>query len=524
MPQSLSTPAPSSPAPAVSPIGPLEESRNAAVMESLLKSATVFAVVFGIFALFNFLGYWTVQNASTRRHLPLFFIDGCMALYAAGWSALARKGRIPSRHANLSAAVFAWLAMGTILFASVQIPEFYLQQQTFFLLAVVWAGASILSRRWLAAAVFPPAAALVGVYIVLIDALSLMQAVVAVACFLSCAWILHSIRYAYWFRSEHLRRLALSLVGARDELETARQVVQHASAVLGVRSWVVQVETKPGELEYLSSRGKPANADRWREWVEGAFLAAKENPADLTPRLLEPARGGRGQVLGVPLANAKVLRAIAWFERRGRRKYNLHEKHFAGTCAIYARQALEAIGLNKQVEKLATVDELTQLFNRRQFFFLAERELHRRGRSFRSLAVIMADIDHFKKINDTWGHPAGDAVLSEVARRLKGALREMDILGRYGGEEFSIMLLDTDRRDALEIAERLRRSVQNTPVRADGRDIAVTISLGVALRSQDEETTLDTLIARADKSLYQAKEAGRNRVVTAATEPPPSPR
>lgn len=499
--------------PRLNPIGALDESRNAAVMESLLKSATVFAVLFGVFALFNLLGFLTVENASTRRHLPLIFIDGAMALYAGGWGLLARKGRIPSRHANLSAAVFAWLAMGTILFASVQIPEFYLQQQTFFLLAGVWAGASILSRRWLAAAVFPPAAALVGVYIVLIDALSLMQAVAAVACFLSCAWILHSIRYAYWFRSEHLRRLALALVGARDELETARQVVQHASAVLGVRSWVVQVETKPGELEYLSSRGKPANADHWKAWVESAFLAAKENPADLTPRLLERARGGRGQVLGVPLANAKVLRAIAWFERRGGKKYNLHEKHFAGTCAIYARQALEAIGLNKQVEKLATVDELTQLFNRRQFFFLAERELHRRGRSFRSLAVIMADIDHFKKINDTWGHPVGDAVLSEVARRLKAGLREMDIVGRYGGEEFSLMLLDTERGDALDAADRLRRSVESAPVNAGGRTIPVTISLGVSLRSQEEETELETLIQRADKALYRAKESGRNRVV-----------
>ncbi|MBK7545288.1 MAG: GGDEF domain-containing protein [Elusimicrobia bacterium] len=146
---------------------------------------------------------------------------------------------------------------------------------------------------------------------------------------------------------------------------------------------------------------------------------------------------------------------------------------------------------------------------------MADRELHRRGRSFRSLAVIMADIDHFKKINDKWGHPAGDAVLSEVARRLQTGLREMDILGRYGGEEFSLMLLDTERKDALEVAERLRRTVEISPVQIGGNAIPVTLSLGLAMRSNEEEIKLDVLIARADRSLYQAKETGRNRVVLA---------
>lgn len=504
----------------------LLESRNAAVMESVLKSAPIIVIIFGIFSLLNFLGYFhslRFKNTNAALHIPLIFIDGTIAVGAWVWGRLARRKRIPARFANLSVALFTWLAMATIIYASVQLPQYYLQQQTFFMLAAVWAGAAILSRRWFLAAVIPPALLLLACYVKIIEWFSVVQSGVAVFCFISCAWILHSIRYAYWFRSEHLRQLALALVRSHNEAETARRLVQHASGVLGTRSWVLQTGTTAGEFSYRCGHGKMDAWDPRKPWMEKLFERARGNPTDLSP--LNPAgeagvwgrwrRRGTGGVLGIPLSNGKELRAVVWFERRGWRHFNIHEIQFAGTCAVYARQALDAIGLHQQVERLATVDDLTQLFNRRQFFFLADRELHRRGRSFRSLAVIMADIDHFKKINDKWGHPAGDAVLSEVARRLQTGLREMDILGRYGGEEFSLMLLDTERKDALEVAERLRRTVEISPVQIGGNAIPVTLSLGLAMRSNEEEIKLDVLIARADRSLYQAKETGRNRVVLA---------
>jgi diguanylate cyclase (GGDEF)-like protein len=512
------------------PTGPsrdstLLESRNAAVMESLLKSTPIIVLIFGVFCLLNFLGYYAKQfrTANAALHIPLIFIDGAIAAAALVWGRLARRKRIPARFANLSAALFTWLAMATIIYASVQIPEYYLQQQTFFMLAAVWAGAAILSHRWFLVAVIPPALLLLACYVKIIDWIASVQGGVAVFCFISCAWVLHSIRYAYWFRSEHLRQLALGLVRSHNEAETARRLIQHASGVLGTRSWVLQTRATAGEFTYRCGRGKMDDWAPRKPWMEKLFERARGNPTDLSP--LNPAgepgvwgrwrRRGTGGVLGIPLSSGKELRTVVWFERRGWRRFNIHEFQFAGTCAVYARQALDAIGLHQQVERLATVDELTQLFNRRQFFFLADRELHRRGRSFRSLAVLMADIDHFKKINDTWGHPAGDAVLAEVARRLQAGLREMDIVGRYGGEEFALMLLDSERKDALEVAERLRRSIESAPVTFGGNVLPVTLSLGVAMRSTEEDIQLDALVARADRALYRAKETGRNRVVVA---------
>lgn len=503
-----------------------EEIRNATVMESLKKATWVFTVIFSVFAVFNCFG------EPFHLHFPLFVLEISLAFYGLVWGVLARRKVTPNSLANPSAAVLTWFIMATIIFATVQLPPYIIQHQMFFLLMCVWAGAVILSSRWFLAAVLPPAVVIVVVYFLKLDRIGFVPSLLAVVCFLSCAWILHSIRYEYLFRSEHLRRLALSLVRTRTEYDVAFEVVQHAAAVLRTEEWALQFEKNPGEYEWLSGKRWLSPGDARRRVFDEAFGFARQHPQDVifpTHHLNLAARGGRQgwsfrkpRTLGIPLLSANKLRAIAWFSRRMFRKFRLSERQFAETCAAYTRQAMEAIELNKQVERLATVDELTQVFNRRQFFFLAERELRRRGRSFRSLAVVMTDIDHFKRINDTWGHPAGDAVLAEIARRLKKSIRDVDLLGRYGGEEFCVMLLDTDIRAATEIAERLRNSIGETPVRAQGNQITVTVSLGVALRANDKETSLETLIDRADKALYRAKKAGRNRVILDDSEAPSS--
>jgi diguanylate cyclase (GGDEF)-like protein len=159
----------------------------------------------------------------------------------------------------------------------------------------------------------------------------------------------------------------------------------------------------------------------------------------------------------------------------------------------------------------ATHDELTGLWNRAMVRDHLTTELSRSKRSGKSLAVVLADVDHFKKVNDTHGHAAGDAILREASSRMRTALRAYDSIGRYGGEEFLIVLPDCDTDAAVVVAERARTCVAATPVRVGDTDIPLSISLGVASTSSSPEDP-DGLIHAADSALYRAKSAGRNRV------------
>jgi diguanylate cyclase (GGDEF)-like protein len=171
--------------------------------------------------------------------------------------------------------------------------------------------------------------------------------------------------------------------------------------------------------------------------------------------------------------------------------------------------AWERAQLFEKVQELAVVDELTQLFNRRKFFEIAARDLEAALRQDRPLIGMMMDIDHFKRVNDTYGHPTGDEVIQEVARRLAEQVRSTDVIGRYGGEEFAVLQQGED--EELELAERLRACVGDTPIRTRRGLLPITISVGVARLRPDEEDVAG-LLARADHSLYQAKNGGRNKV------------
>ncbi|MGL4608417.1 MAG: diguanylate cyclase [Trueperaceae bacterium] len=166
--------------------------------------------------------------------------------------------------------------------------------------------------------------------------------------------------------------------------------------------------------------------------------------------------------------------------------------------------------LYEEAKYLATVDHLTGSFNRRHLFELGERELKRHQRLHHPLAVVMLDIDYFKRVNDHYGHAVGDEVLRLLCERVTMQTREIDILGRYGGEEFALLLPETELREALEIAERLRRTALETFHVAE-LELSISISLGVAAAQGD--TSLSHLLQRADAALYEAKRAGRNRVV-----------
>jgi diguanylate cyclase (GGDEF)-like protein len=166
---------------------------------------------------------------------------------------------------------------------------------------------------------------------------------------------------------------------------------------------------------------------------------------------------------------------------------------------------------SENVRKATACDHLTGLTNRRTFFEAAEVELARWKRSPRPLTLIIFDTDHFKAVNDRYGHPAGDVVLRHMADTLNATFRECDIVARLGGEEFAVLLPSTGMGAALEGANRVLKLIESQVVLVDGVEIRYTVSGGIAEMASDV-TGLDALIKRADKSLYAAKNAGRNRV------------
>lgn len=216
--------------------------------------------------------------------------------------------------------------------------------------------------------------------------------------------------------------------------------------------------------------------------------------------------------LGVPLiVGDRVIGMLAVDNTQS----NYFTSDHARLVTAFADQVALAIQNAKlfgEVQQLASIDSLTGLYNRRHFMELAKREFGRAQRYQRPLVAIMLDIDHFKQVNDSYGHDIGDQVLQIVAERCQKTVREIDILGRYGGEEFVVFLLETDMDGACIVAERLRMAITSEPVHAgEGLELNVTASLGVAQR--DENTTsLEILITRADQAMYVAKHKGRNRI------------
>lgn len=159
----------------------------------------------------------------------------------------------------------------------------------------------------------------------------------------------------------------------------------------------------------------------------------------------------------------------------------------------------------------ATHDALTGIFNRRVILDEVSRERSRQLREGGSFGIILADLDHFKNINDTYGHSTGDSVLKEAALRMKNCLRQYDTVGRYGGEEFLIVVPSLEAHGALGLAERIRKAMESAPVATNGHEVGITVSLGVAVSGGGEPYDPEHLVNLADEALYHAKERGRNR-------------
>jgi diguanylate cyclase (GGDEF)-like protein len=251
---------------------------------------------------------------------------------------------------------------------------------------------------------------------------------------------------------------------------------------------------------------------RQTQWVAAGALATM---LLITPLLLRICR--------------KLERPMETLSRYAR---ELHSKHYDDTCVLEAAEdmplemrelfnafcsmAREVREHIEETERLSIQDHLTSLYNRRFLFAGGTKLLEASLRGNRSCACLMLDVDHFKNVNDTYGHKAGDQVLAHIAAVISRCVRKSDLVARYGGEEFAVLLTGADKSQGAELAERIRRTLVASPCRIDGLTLDITVSIGVAEARQEVEFgagMLDDLLARADKAMYMAKAAGRDRVV-----------
>ncbi|MCU0652242.1 MAG: GGDEF domain-containing protein [Candidatus Omnitrophica bacterium] len=190
------------------------------------------------------------------------------------------------------------------------------------------------------------------------------------------------------------------------------------------------------------------------------------------------------------------------------------EKEEKDKFSILANQFILGIKkamLYKRVQELAITDSLTGIFSRRYYLERFQEELERSKKFGYNFAFLMIDIDNFKDYNDRFGHLVGDTILRELAKILKENIRQIDLIGRYGGEEFSIIFTETGKQEAAFVAERIREAVENKSIRAYDEDLKVTISIGISIYPADAQET-GQLIEKADEALYRAKLTGKNKV------------
>ncbi len=276
-----------------------------------------------------------------------------------------------------------------------------------------------------------------------------------------------------------------------EEAEDGRAAVQALSRddgpQLGIIDWMMPELDGPE----VCRRVREANAEPYRYLM---LLTSRSRREDLVQGL----NSGADEYLSKPFDPLELQARL----RIGRRLLELQSQ------LIEARDALH---------RQATRDGLTGLLNRTAIIDGLEEELARSARRKTGLGVLVVDLDHFKRINDTWGHLAGDAVLRESAARMAEVVRAYDRVGRYGGEEFLVVLPDCTQDAVLEVGERIRAAMEAEPILADGHTVAVTASIGASwVRGR---AASDALVREADDALYTAKRSGRNRVVI-GIEPP----
>ncbi|MEF8793360.1 sensor domain-containing diguanylate cyclase [Thiohalorhabdus sp.] len=291
---------------------------------------------------------------------------------------------------------------------------------------------------------------------------------------------------------------------------TANAGVMGAAATTGEAQHVGDCRQDPRYRPWGDERDRGAGALIAIPMMEGSQVIGVLNVAHPEPHAFSAWHEHMLQVFATMLSHMLL----------NHRLVNSLEEHVRQRTAQLEEALVEAEQLKTQFEQLAGIDELTTLYNRRFFFPEASAELARSLRHERPLTLLMIDLDHFKTINDVHGHSAGDQVLGDVAALFRDQLREGDILARVGGEEFVMMLTDTDSEGANRLAERLQQDLRNrTWSDADGYQFGLTASIGIAELHHAEESAavdsqrlLDRLMTEADRAVYTSKAAGRDRI------------
>jgi diguanylate cyclase (GGDEF)-like protein len=336
--------------------------------------------------------------------------------------------------------------------------------------------------------------------------------------------------------SRAVYQLSQELAAAGDSTEVRRLLIRSAMDLVPLEAAAVVTldahETRYAVTEAVGwakeFRGREVALDEktWAAWVlrsasDPYLLDNVAGARERMPILVLDEGGGRAEsLLAVPLATQKVkLGALILTGRRG--AFDAVALRVLGVVANQAAAILLTIHQKERHRELAVRDGLTGLYNRRAFSELLAQGLAREDRQGGRFGLLLLDLDHFKKLNDGYGHPAGDAALKHAARLIERLLRRGDQAARYGGEEFAAILPGADQEGTLHMAERLREALASAPVVFEGARIAVTASFGAAVFPADAKDP-DGLLAAADRALYAAKQAGRNRVVAASTLPAPT--
>ena len=225
-------------------------------------------------------------------------------------------------------------------------------------------------------------------------------------------------------------------------------------------------------------------------------------------KVVENQKRSMVSMISAPLmVKRRVIGVVSLSTRNEGHSFTADELELVVLMSAHISLALE----NNRLYEISVLDGLTNIYNRRYLEQRLMEEVAYSKRYSKPLSVILMDIDFFKRLNDTYGHQAGDHVLQGVSKRLSDALREYDVIARYGGEEFAIILPTTPKLEGAAIAERLRTSICEAPFRFKDEDLSCSISLGVSALPDDANDP-ESLIARADEALYKAKDSGRNQV------------
>jgi diguanylate cyclase (GGDEF)-like protein len=297
--------------------------------------------------------------------------------------------------------------------------------------------------------------------------------------------------------------LAAELADAKRELETLYAALDNVQSGLLLLDGDLRVVYSNPALHVMfnvfSAEDIRKNHPLYSDLLKGAQGVSAVKMDDYVARRLAWVRSGDDAPMDLPMANGVVLRC------------HLAVLPGGGRMLIYS-DVTDIVRNAEEMERLATIDGMTGIYNRRHFLILADHEWTRARRYERPISFLMIDIDHFKTINDEFGHEAGDRIIVHLAQLAAACKRRSDVLARIGGEEFALLLPETPLNRAKAVAERLRQSVLKSPLTDARPAIRASISVGVAAATQDMASFSD-LMRAADQALYRAKRAGRNQTV-----------